>query len=158
VALEVSARMFEWRTRYPAPDLQTGKIPRGEDLHNWADNRHADDIHGVNEIHVYKNVKVKVYLKTRDVIHSFYLPNLRLKQDALPGKTIPVWFEVNDYNTIPVDKNGKRVKPGDKMPIDHWVDGFDENDPEKYGVDAKTGKYSHPEQVWELACAELCGW
>ena len=29
-----------------------------------------------------------MYLKTQDVIHSFFLPNLRLKQDALPGKTI----------------------------------------------------------------------
>ena len=52
-----------------------------------------------DELHVWKGAKVKFYLKTSDVLHSFYLPNLRLKQDALPGKTIPVWFEATDSNT-----------------------------------------------------------
>jgi cytochrome c oxidase subunit 2 len=55
---------------------------------------------------------------------------LRLKQDALPGKTIPVWFKVLEANT---HREG-----------DHWVEK----------TDAKTGK----PDVWELACAELCGW
>jgi cytochrome c oxidase subunit 2 len=157
VSLEVSARMFEWRLRYPAPNAQDA-IPGGDALHNWADTPNADDIHVVNEIHVFKGATVKVWLKTRDVIHSFYLPNLRLKQDALPGKTIPVWFRVKDYNTVPVDRRGRRVTSGEPGAIDHWVDGFDENDPDHFGLDKKSGQYHHPQQVWELACAELCGW
>jgi cytochrome c oxidase subunit 2 len=38
---------------------------------------------------------VKVILRSRDVLHSFFLPNLRVKQDAVPGMTIPVWFNVD---------------------------------------------------------------
>jgi cytochrome c oxidase subunit 2 len=34
-----------------------------------------------------------VSLRAEDVIHSFFLPNLRLKQDAVPGREIPAWFE-----------------------------------------------------------------
>src|SRR5438874_1333227 len=44
---------------------------------------------------------VLVYLKSSDVLHSFYLPQLRIKQDAVPGMTIPVWFDADtagDYD------------------------------------------------------------
>jgi len=34
-----------------------------------------------------------VILKSKDVIHSFFLPNLRVKQDSVPGRDILVWFE-----------------------------------------------------------------
>jgi cytochrome c oxidase subunit 2 len=154
VGMEVSARMFEWRVRYPVAPLE-GRTMNAREWENWSRAAQVDDVHVVNEIHVWKGTKVKVFLKTRDVIHSFYLPNLRLKQDALPGKIIPVWFEATDYNTIPVDRFGKRVT--DPKKIDHWVDGFD---PEKkeFGRDPETNKYRHPQQVWDLACAELCGW
>jgi cytochrome c oxidase subunit 2 len=134
--LEVSARQFEWRIRYPSPERmnQWEENPAlGRDFANTA---YPDDVHVVNEIHVWKDNKVLVQLKTRDVIHSFYLPNLRLKQDALPGKTIPVWFQVNDFNT---------QREGDR-----WVDGG--------GRDIHTDVPKDPSKVWELACAELCGW
>ena len=36
---------------------------------------------------------VVINLSTKDVIHSFNMPHMRVKQDALPGKTIPVWFK-----------------------------------------------------------------
>jgi cytochrome c oxidase subunit 2 len=36
---------------------------------------------------------VLVQLKSMDVLHSFFLPNLRIKQDAVPGMKIPVWFK-----------------------------------------------------------------
>jgi len=39
------------------------------------------------------NKIVRIQLYSEDVIHSFFLPNLRLKQDAVPGRMIPVWFE-----------------------------------------------------------------
>src|SRR5579859_2877000 len=64
----------------------------------WAESREIDDIDLPNELHTWKGAKVKIYLKTEDVIHSFFLPQLRLKQDALPGKTIPIWFEVTEAN------------------------------------------------------------
>jgi cytochrome c oxidase subunit 2 len=75
------------------------------------------------------------------VIHSFFVPQLRLKQDALPGKTIPVWFEVTDFNVEPVlDRDTKERR---------WI--------ERGGVDEKTGRAKDKEMTWELACAEFCG-
>ena len=68
--------------------------------------------------------KAVIYLNTSDVIHSFFLPNLRLKQDALPGKTIPVWFSASESNAA-------------------W--------------DTETKK-TEVSRIWDLACAELCGW
>jgi cytochrome c oxidase subunit 2 len=120
--IEVTARQFEWRIRYPSAARMSEWAKNPELSKNFGATPHPDDIHVVNEIHTWKGQKVLVHLKTRDVIHSFYLPNLRLKQDALPGKTIPVWFEVVDANT--------------RREGDRWADS----------------------EVWELACAELCGW
>jgi cytochrome c oxidase subunit 2 len=126
--------------RYPSSDRMSAfqKTPKShgwEDPRDFAENPHIDDVHVVNEVHVWKNAKVLVHLKTRDVIHSFYLPNMRLKQDALPGKVIPVWFEPTESNTIRVG--------------DQWQDGR--------GRDEK-GNPKEFKYVWELACAELCGW
>jgi cytochrome c oxidase subunit II len=135
--IEVSARQFEWRVRYPSPERMRGWEANPAQAADFGQAPHEDDIYVVNEVHTWKGQKVLVHLKTRDVIHSFYLPNLRLKQDALPGKTIPVWFEAVESNTRP-------EAPG------RWVDGD--------GVDPDTGRARDPAKVWELACAELCGW
>jgi cytochrome c oxidase subunit 2 len=135
---EVSARQFEWRVRYPrAHKLQElvgswKSDPKATE--GWVRSAQSDDVQVVNEVHVWKGAKVRFFLKTRDVLHSFFLPNMRLKQDAVPGKTIPVWFEATRSNT---QKQGGR-----------WVDGYD---PDSKQFDVRT-------QIWELACAELCGW
>ena len=71
-------KQFNWQFVYPGPD---GKF--GTD----------DDITTDNELHIPVNKPIHVILMSKDVIHSFFLPNLRLKQDALPGRQIPVWFE-----------------------------------------------------------------
>jgi cytochrome c oxidase subunit 2 len=156
--MEVSARQFEWRVRYPSPEhMATWESnpesrddfkPRrflDKETKIWVDNggSQVDDIHVVNEVHAWKGVRVLVHLTTKDVIHSFYLPNLRLKQDALPGKVIPVWFEVED-------------KPSKK---DFWNTKFNE-DTGKWedGYDPKKGTWNNDEQIWALVCAELCGW
>ncbi len=75
--VEVLARQFEWRLRYPGPD---GKFDT------------LDDVHVVNDLHVPVNEDVLISLKSQDVLHSFFLPNMRVKQDAVPGMMIPVWF------------------------------------------------------------------
>ncbi|HET8564137.1 MAG TPA: cytochrome c oxidase subunit II [Candidatus Binatia bacterium] len=76
--IQVTAKQFNWEILYPGPD---GKL--GTD-----DDRKFD-----NDMHVPVNKVVRVHLKAADVIHSFFIPNLRLKQDAVPGRTILVWFE-----------------------------------------------------------------
>jgi cytochrome c oxidase subunit 2 len=75
---EITARQFQWVMRYPGPDgrLQT-----------------PDDVHLVNDLHFVKDKMALIYLKSSDVLHSFYLPELRIKQDAVPGLNIPVWFD-----------------------------------------------------------------
>ncbi|HTQ37521.1 MAG TPA: cytochrome c oxidase subunit II [Pirellulales bacterium] len=75
--VEVTGRQFEWRLRYPGEDGILGT---------------KDDLFDVNELHVPVGEEVLVSLKSMDVLHSFFLPNLRVKQDAVPGMKIPVWF------------------------------------------------------------------
>jgi len=76
--VQVTGKQFNWEILYPGPDGQFGT---------------ADDLQMDNELHVPVNRVVRVVLKSKDVIHSFFLPNLRLKQDAVPGRTIEAWFE-----------------------------------------------------------------
>ena len=76
--IQVTARQFNWDVVYPGPD---GKF--GTD----------DDVRIDNDIHVPVNKVVRVRLLARDVIHSLFIPNLRVKQDAVPGREILVWFE-----------------------------------------------------------------
>ena len=76
--IQVTAKQFNWEIVYPGPDGQFGT---------------ADDLLLENEIHVPVNKVVRVVLKSKDVIHSFFLPHLRLKQDAVPGREIEAWFE-----------------------------------------------------------------
>ena len=82
--VEVVARQFEWRLRYPGPDGKLGTM---------------DDVHHVNDLHIPVDEEVLVQLESMDVLHDFFLPNLRIKQDAVPGMTIPVWFRATDVGT-----------------------------------------------------------
>ena len=82
----MTARQFEWRFRYPGEDGILGT---------------KDDLFDVNELHVPVGEETLVSLKSMDVLHSFYLPNLRVKQDAVPGMKIPVWFramKIGEYD------------------------------------------------------------
>ena len=76
--IAVAAKQFNWEVSYRGADGILGT---------------EDDVKFDNDIHVPVNKVVRVQLSAKDVIHSFFLPNLRLKQDAVPGRTILVWFE-----------------------------------------------------------------
>ncbi len=78
VHIEVTGKQFNWEVVYPGPDGKFGT---------------ADDLKLDNEIHVPVNQVVRVTLKARDVIHSFFVPQFRLKQDMVPGRAIEAWFE-----------------------------------------------------------------
>ena len=79
LVVQVMGRQFEWHFRYAGPD---GKF--GTD----------DDVTNLKELHVPVDTNVTVLLRSQDVLHSFFLPYLRLKQDTVPGMTIPQWFRV----------------------------------------------------------------
>ena len=117
IQVEISARQFEWRMRYPSHDrmkawLDPNNVDEAtkKDFESFASKPQFGDVNIVNELHVFKKNPVVVQLVTRDVIHSFNLPQLRVKQDALPGKIIPVWF-------IPTKEN---VEDGEIMKGRVW--------------------------------------
>ena len=85
--VEVVGRQFEWRLRYPGPDGLLGT---------------PDDLHLVNDLHLPADEQVLVQLKSMDVLHSFFLPNLRIKQDAVPGMKIPVWFQATEVGAYDI--------------------------------------------------------
>ncbi len=62
----------------------------------------ADDIRTVGELHVKVNTTYHFELMSRDVVHSFAVPAFRLKQDALPGRTITGWFRPNRVGTYDI--------------------------------------------------------
>ncbi len=76
--VQVIGKQFNWEIVYPGPDGKFGT---------------ADDLHLDNELHVPVNAVVHGTLKSKDVIHNFFLPNLRFKQDALPGRETEFWFQ-----------------------------------------------------------------
>jgi cytochrome c oxidase subunit 2 len=157
--VEISARQFEWRMRYPSPARwDTWRHPEKhneltpaqilQDMRSFGRAPQPDDVHVVNELHVWTDSRlgrdaqaqqfpaVVMHLRTIDVIHSLNLPYMRVKQDALPGKVIPVWFRPTKYNTIYHSKT------------ERWVDGYNPD----------TNETGDRHQVWEIPCAELCGW
>jgi cytochrome c oxidase subunit 2 len=69
--VEVTAKQFNWQVKHPSSDKVF-----------------------LDEMHVPVNKVVLVDLKSQDVIHSFFVPQFRIKQDAVPGRTIRAWFEV----------------------------------------------------------------
>lgn len=78
VQIRVSAKQFEWSGIYPGPDRALGT---------------SDDLIVPTEIHVPVGQVINMTLVSEDVIHSFFVPELRLKQDIVPGRAIPAWFE-----------------------------------------------------------------
>jgi len=55
--------------------------------------QHLEGRREINELHVPVGRPVKLTLTSEDVIHSFYVPAFRIKQDAVPGRYTTVWFE-----------------------------------------------------------------
>ena len=78
LSLQVTGKQFNWEVVYPGPDGKFGT---------------ADDKLFLDELHVPVNRPVRIVLRSKDVIHSFFLPNFRLKQDTLPGRDIDGWFQ-----------------------------------------------------------------
>jgi cytochrome c oxidase subunit II len=78
--IRVTAKQFNWEILYPGPDGQFGT---------------NDDKQVDNEIHIPVGQPIRVIISSKDVIHSLFLPNLRFKQDAVPGREIQAWFQAN---------------------------------------------------------------
>lgn len=76
--VELYAQQWSWSFRYAGSDGQFGT---------------ADDIVTLDELHVPVDRPVLIKMKSKDVVHSLYLPNFRIKQDVLPSTVTRLWFE-----------------------------------------------------------------
>jgi cytochrome c oxidase subunit II len=85
IEIAIAAKQFEWNVTYPGPDGRLGT---------------EDDFTRRNQLHLPVGRVVHVHLTADDVIHSFFLPEFRVKQDAVPGMSIPVWFEATTTGTF----------------------------------------------------------
>jgi cytochrome c oxidase subunit 2 len=85
-SIQIKPRQFEWDITYPGPD---GKFDT------------PDDISTINQLYLAVNEPVQIKLLSQDVIHSFFVPEFRIKQDAVPGMPTAVWIvptKVGDFN------------------------------------------------------------
>jgi cytochrome c oxidase subunit 2 len=102
LVVHVTGEQFAWNVRYAGPDGLFGRTdiklidiqenPLGVDREDPAA---KDDIVTLNQLYLPVNKPIIVKLRSKDVIHSFGVPEFRVKQDAIPGLTIPVWFTPN---------------------------------------------------------------
>lgn len=76
VEVEITAEQFAWNIRYAGADGQFDT---------------ADDVATINQLHLPVRDVVLVHLKSKDVLHSFFVPQFRIKQDAVPGITGRLW-------------------------------------------------------------------
>jgi cytochrome c oxidase subunit 2 len=81
VRIEVQAHQWSWAARYPGPDGEFST---------------PDDLVTMNDIRVPVGVPVLVQLASVDVIHSFNLPNFRVKRDVVPGEITKLTFEAKE--------------------------------------------------------------
>jgi cytochrome c oxidase subunit 2 len=96
--VRVVAEQFAWNVHYAGKDGRFGRTdlklvsadnPLGIDRDDPAG---KDDITTINELHLPVGKPVIVMLSSKDVVHSFGLPQMRVKQDAIPGIVQPVLF------------------------------------------------------------------
>jgi cytochrome c oxidase subunit 2 len=98
VVVRVVGEQFAWNMQYPGADgrfgrtdvaLVTADNPLGLDR---SDPNAKDDVTTINQLNIPVDRPILVHLTSKDVIHSFGLYEMRVKQDAVPGMEIPVWF------------------------------------------------------------------
>ena len=102
LVVEVTGEQFAWNIHYAGPDRKFGRTDvkfldvQSNSLGLDRDDPAAkDDVTTMNQLYLPLNKPIIVKLRSKDVIHSFGVPEFRVKQDAVPGLTIPVWFIPN---------------------------------------------------------------
>ncbi len=98
--IEITGRQFAWMVRYSGEDGEFGKSnyklmddgagnPLGLD---FTDANSFDDFFNSTELHIPKGKPVLLKIKARDVLHSVFIPHMRVKMDAVPGMPTKFWF------------------------------------------------------------------
>ncbi len=102
IEVQVFAKQFEWNFRYPGPD----------GAFNTADDRYST---GIMVVPVDRPVNIE--LRAMDVIHSFFLPNFRFKQDAVPGLHTKLWFRADKLSSA---RQPVADRDGVEKQLDYW--------------------------------------
>ncbi len=106
--IRVVAEQYAWNIHYAGADGVFGRMdprlmspinPLGLDPNDPAG---KDDITTINQLHVPVGKPVIVRLSSKDVIHSFFLPVMRVKQDVIPGQVVPVWFQAREAGNFEI--------------------------------------------------------
>jgi cytochrome c oxidase subunit 2 len=145
ILVHVIGQQFNWNFHLPGPDGQFGRReidlvsnsnPLGLDP---SDPAAKDDIVVLGELHVPVDRPVIIELSSKDVIHNFALPSMRMAQDAIPGQIIPLWF--------------KPIKPGNYEVVCGQLCGLGH-----YGMKGMLVVDNPPEyQAWLKERVELSG-
>jgi len=99
ILVHAVGQQFSWNFHLPGPDGQFGKrdialLSNSNALGlDPSDPAGKDDIVVLGELHVPVDRPVIIELSSKDVIHNFGLPHMRIAQDAIPGQIIPMWFK-----------------------------------------------------------------
>jgi cytochrome c oxidase subunit 2 len=88
VTAEITGRQFNWDVRYPGEDA---KFHTPDDI-----------IRTDGDIHFPSGEEVLLVIKSADVLHSFFLPNLRMKQDVVPGMDQFMWFQSRENGSFDI--------------------------------------------------------
>lgn len=83
----LTAKQFEWNLTYPGPD---------DELNT------EDDFTVRNRLDIPLDRPTKLEMYSEDVIHSFYIPDFRLKQDVVPGMELMMWFQPTRTGEFPI--------------------------------------------------------
>jgi cytochrome c oxidase subunit 2 len=98
LTVEVYAQQWAWNFRFPGPDGKFGT---------------PDDVVTLNDLRIPVGRPVYVKMKSKDVIHSFYLPNFRTKQDAVPGAITRISLQAKEQGRFQI---GCAQRCGAKQP------------------------------------------
>lgn len=88
ITAEITGRQFNWDVRYPGADREL--------------NTPDDIIRTDGDIHFPVDEEVLLIIRSQDVLHSFFLPNLRMKQDVVPGMEQYMWFKGTEVGSFDI--------------------------------------------------------
>lgn len=166
VKMNIIGQQFQWNFHYPGPDGEFGA--RRRELINPNGNPEdqigldrsemgADDFvtQGYQVIPV--NRPIVSHLTSRDVIHSYFLPNFRVKQDAVPGLNPKLWLQATATSAQAVGIGGGEDFADILHRMAQNIEFF--GDAEKHADVIKRLKAVPDGQgkPFEIVCAELCG-
>ncbi len=184
LVVRVVAQQFAWNVHYAGPDGKFGPtdIKLIDETENaiGLDRSHPDakdDITTINVMHAVVGQPLIVRLTSKDVIHSFWIPMLRVKQDVIPGMEISIWFEPAQPSAAVRPAMARLVQlPAESGDDEHFIlamikqqlmKDYGDNLPEGSAIDEEalaalrlagiTEIEVGPTNPIEIHCAQLCG-